>query len=347
MRWFHRRQPNIAKLQRREDVERLVKATTYRRDIMDSEGRLIDLGAPTRRAALTALGELPEAPFRDACLNALDDREEMVRLQGLEVLCQQADAQAALPLIDRMLQWPSDGYERTRREAAATLLSLDHSAACEHYALGLLRASSVPGEGEKDLLLKLAARSSPAQRKHDLLGPLTRALTEDSPEVRDRAIELLSWLAGESADTIITSLGDPRKRLGAIMVLGRLRDPAAITALTGGLRDPDVEIRRASVQALAAIRHPRATEGLLLGSHDADAEVRVLATTGLDELGTVAVVYSVLNTLRPILRPLVRPTLLSVLTENGRRDELEGGRKRRKTGRLSAVRQLASRVREP
>lgn len=158
----------------------------------------------------------------------------------------------------------------------------------------------------------LAARAFGAAPR--LLAALIGELGEgDNVGLRNAAVDVLAG-AGHAATR---ALGEALSGLDAdgrklvVETLGKGRDPAALDALEGALRDPDDNVRQGAIEAIAglgALARER-VQGLLLGRlDDRDRVVRLTALEGLTAL-EVAVPW---ERLAPLLSdPSLRPAALS------------------------------------
>jgi HEAT repeat protein len=123
-----------------------------------------------------------------------------------------------------------------------------------------------------------------------LLAALVRELAEgDNVGLRNAAVDVLAG-AGHAATRGLSSAlpgldADGRKLV--VETLGKGRDPAALGALEGALRDPDDNVRQGAIEAIAglgALARDR-VQALLLGRlDDRDRVVRLTALEGLTAL---------------------------------------------------------------
>lgn len=78
---------------------------------------------------------------------------------------------------------------------------------------------------------------------------------------------------------------DVRVRRYLVLVLGKLRDRAALPALIAATRDPDAETRLYSVWAVGMIGDPRGLDAVLEASRSEDAGARKMAAYVMGKLG--------------------------------------------------------------
>src|SRR3954452_19572172 len=75
--------PNIERLRRREDLEGLHAAVTYREERVDFDGSVHDTGAELRAGALEALSEFYAPPVEAGVREGLRDDHPDVRLAAV------------------------------------------------------------------------------------------------------------------------------------------------------------------------------------------------------------------------------------------------------------------------
>ena len=115
-----------------------------------------------------------------------------------------------------------------------------------------LRASALPSEQTRTLLLVLRACASAAE---EALLPVTRPFLADArPDVRAAAVTTLASL-GERAEAFVPALSDVdgRVRTAAVTALGRLGARSLAGQLAGALSDRDHGVRAAAAAALARL----------------------------------------------------------------------------------------------
>jgi HEAT repeat protein len=111
------------------------------------------------------------------------------------------------------------------------------------------------------------------------------AATEQDLRVRHTAIEELAQMASpEAIMALIRMTADRRLRPDCIAALSRLTR-AKIQAVAAGLRNPQIEVRRAVVEALGRMKNPLASEFLAQALDDENASVRLCAVIALATLG--------------------------------------------------------------
>jgi HEAT repeat protein len=243
----------------------------------------------------------------------------------------------AFVLEGAQLSSPSGLERRVTLDLLLRYASLLRGAESERIVAFLEREGYVA-----DTLLELRARNrwKRAQaagllgrmRSQRAVGPLIRALRDESPDVRTmaahslaaigdrRAIAALAAALADSsrwaASTVATDLiemgaevvptlveialraegrgADAHEAaVTAVRVLGEIRDPRATPALLGLLeQSADLDLRARAAAALGTIGGPQAARALAEALQDPAWQVRAQAATGLGALGDVLVVPS-------------------------------------------------------
>jgi HEAT repeat protein len=109
----------------------------------------------------------------------------------------------------------------------------------------------------------------------------------------------------ESVDALVRLTAERRLREHVVGAIARL-GAAHIERIAEGLRNPQLEVRRAVIDALGRMKHPKATEvvGSLLD--DEQPEVRLAVVLALKRLGTHSYDRQLLLISRNDLDPEVR-----------------------------------------
>src|SRR3954453_10762316 len=102
------RRPNIGRLRRRGDVEGLRAARDYRDYTRTREGDVLEIGAPTREAAVEVLGELDAPEALDGLCTATNDPEPRVRAAAVATPSQPGEPKAVEALATALVGWPAD-----------------------------------------------------------------------------------------------------------------------------------------------------------------------------------------------------------------------------------------------
>ena len=92
-----------------------------------------------------------------------------------------------------------------------------------------------------------------------------------------------------SMDKVIALLdeADSSKRLEAIEICAKRRDPEMATPLSGALDDENADVRKAAAWALIKIGTKEAADALITALDSEDSSVRWMAAWGLGEIGNL------------------------------------------------------------
>lgn len=261
-----------------------------------------DPDVQVRTTAVEALGEISDPQTVPFLLGALKDKESPVRASAAEALARIGEPGCLEPLIQRI---HDDSLEV--RTAAVQNLGRFH----DLRALAPLTACLTHPEVE---LRRAAALSLGALGAPSSLSALIRALTDENDNVRHAAAVALrminsDWESTEAARHSLPELELASRsplfpvRQAALAVIERLTrhlypgpgggsfgDPEraqrefAFAALSGGMLEPDSDLRLACAQALGKLGEPRATDVLLPALDDPDRWVAAAAADALRTL---------------------------------------------------------------
>jgi hypothetical protein len=129
------------------------------------------------------------------------------------------------------------------------------------------------------MLLDLIPRKKPdvgaLMKKRDISG-LIRALSFRDPDVQSDAVHALGNIGPDAVGPLVLALEKRNRnlRLGAIGALAEIKDPGAVSALAGMMKDPGTEVRWQAAIALGEIGSHEAVAPLLSGLEDPDKYVR-------------------------------------------------------------------------
>jgi hypothetical protein len=281
-------------------VDKLVHTLSYEDPVTDRDGRVVDLGVEVRRAAVEALAGLQLPGAYDGLLRALEDPEEVVRVQALRGLRERGDPVAVEQLTSAVTNWTEPQYARARLEALETLAFLRDPTAPRRAAAGLLTRAAELDEATDAAVLRRLTHAGGHDALKGTIGDLIGRLREGDAPARTRT--LLVWLAPESVEPLIEVLPNVPARREAILALGQTHDSRAVESLcTVLLGDDEPPIRAAAAQALGEIRDPAAVEALLLASSDRDYSIRTAASDSFDRLGNAALALAMSMLVRPAL----------------------------------------------
>jgi HEAT repeat protein len=296
------RKPNIKSLVRREDIDGLLKAATYRELASGSAGSVQDLGIPVRADAILALGTLAPERGEQAITAALRDPADRVRCEAVRVLHALREVAVLAQAVRRL---PQKGH--SRKLAFQAIMDLRELVRPSAVADALVHRDDdeLLGEQDAQLILELL-EGERAEVADGLLEVLLSALGEERGIVVDRASEMLVRLAPESIDALVDELSTGSNPGEAAYILGRIGDPRTLDPLVNALRHTDAKVRAESAAALAELQDPAAVKPLLEATSDSEHNVRAQAGAALDRMGTTAVIFGVAALLQPTIEEAVR-----------------------------------------
>ena len=161
-------------------------------------------------------------------------------------------------------------------------------------AAGILKKTAEGPVAEGMLTALWAARGTTTEREigacleplaDDLVNPLVRALgNEQRSGVRAMLCDLIIHLYGDRTDDLARFVSDPRWYLvrNIANILGRLRNPEAVTYLSRLVTHPDYRVRRETLNALASIGTEDAQAALGSFLDDTDERLRLRAIQSID-----------------------------------------------------------------
>jgi HEAT repeat protein len=308
------RKPNIKSLVRREDVEGLVEAASYRELVETSAGAVRDFGIPVRVDALLALGTLAPEPARTVIAAGLRDPADRVRCAAVRVVHALDEAS----LLAQALRWLPRDQGNSRKLAVQAIFDLRTSVRPSVVADALVHRhdDDLLGQEDGELILALL-EGERAEAADELLKLVIAALGDDRGIVVDRASELLVLLAPESIKPLVGEVRTGSRPAEAAYVLGRIGDPETLDVLVKALRHNNASVRAESAAALAELQDPAAVEPLLRATHDRDHSVRNQARLALDRMGNIAVIVGVAELLRPMVNEAVQSAMARPEVEAG------------------------------
>jgi HEAT repeat protein/serine/threonine protein kinase len=179
-----------------------------------------------RQAALTALTTLGGAEVVKLWIQALNDREDMIRQNAAYQLKQLGDKSAVDALVKRVADDVVDSYGGGKTAALDALRQF----APEKATVAILQALK-----SRDETIRAWACNSLPEKDRESAAALTAALKDDrSPLVRRSAASALYRQEGsESAAALVTALRDSdiEVRRTAVFSLGQRREKSALTEL--------------------------------------------------------------------------------------------------------------------
>jgi HEAT repeat protein len=300
------RKPNVNSLSRRDDVEGLVEATSYRELVRTSLESVTDLGIPVRAAAIRALGELGPRAGHEAVVSALRDPADRVRCAAVRVMYARQDADGLV----QALRWLPSGEGESRARALQAVRGLHESLTPAALADALIHREDEELLSEDDVpLIQGQLEEEQGTAVDDLIQLLISSLADEREIVIDRAGELLRQLAPATTEAVVAELRTGPAAAEAAYVLGGIADPQTLDALVEALRHDDPRVRAESAAALAELQDPAAVEPLLRAMEDKEHGVRTQAGKALEQLGTAAVIVGVASLLRPMIYDAIAAAL--------------------------------------
>ncbi len=220
-----------------------------------------------RRQIVTSLVEIAEdnvdLDFGAVLKICLSDPDEQIRMEAIEGLWENEETSTALRFLELIANDPSD---RVRAAAAAGLAPFVYQA--EMGELSEATAESV---------------------RRGLLEAITRS--DDSVEVRRRAVEALSYLSTLEVHRLIEEAyadSDPKMRSSAVFAMGRNCDTGWLDTIVKELGSPSAEMRYEAARAAGELEDEQTVRPLAPLLVDADREVRLAAIAALGEIGGAA-----------------------------------------------------------
>jgi len=288
--------PNVGKMTRKGDLAGLLRA-------------LSDREAAVRRDAARALGEIADPRALGGLVAALADPDLEVRERVCEVLPKFGSA--ALPPLTEALAGESE--DRSLSAAAALLrMGYDHLRAVAKelrdqasrgdtrvlgpFIFHLGAAEWVdfdkPQDAEEIRGMEVTLGASFVLREigEAAADSLLRALDEQNPRIRARAVVLLAEIGVPRVQEPVTRClddTDPAVRISAVFALKNLKAPEAVGPLIRALSDPDQRVRERAKEALVQFG-PLAVHPLIRAFQGASEETRSAVAEPLILLGAPA-----------------------------------------------------------
>jgi HEAT repeat protein len=140
-----------------------------------------------------------------------------------------------------------------------------------------------------------------ASRRPEAIAPLLVAVGDESWAVRQAAVEALAGFAPEALlpalEAALRDGDDAGSRNAAMEIYVRLGSPAT-GPLLALVSDPDAEVRLFSCVMLGSLKEKAAVPGLVAALSDPDVNVRHAAATSLGQIGSEAAVPRLVEALR-------------------------------------------------
>ncbi len=257
-----------------EDIEQLVRSM-----LEDVEGAGEDVEESevlAKSVAASALSRIDEEQAIRPIINALFDRDSIVRASAAKALGVMKSPRAVEPLIRAM----KDSDTRVRASAARALGRIGDARAIEPLIEAL-------GDGESTVRAS-AARALGSIGSEETVEPLIDAFYTEEDEVVRR--EIISALSGYTDDRVLDIMisclkdSDPNVRRIAASALWKSGGERAIEPLIEALGDEESTVRYCAVSALDGVKDERIVEPLIEALRDEDEMVRTVAASALGKI---------------------------------------------------------------
>jgi HEAT repeat protein len=195
-----------------------------------------------QRAALLALGRTRAREAIPALAAGLDSRSAETRIAAIRALGRTAIMEAAIPILDRVVEGRLDAPERSVKNSLANC--------CRSHPETLVRYLEQTQGPTRELLARVLAELASPELGEDLL-----VLAADTlPEVRASAARALGNTNASYTLPALQSLAtDPEwfVRLRAVVALGEIENVGKIEILLRSLCDANRHVRQRAAWALA------------------------------------------------------------------------------------------------
>jgi HEAT repeat protein len=195
-----------------------------------------------QRAALLTLGRTRAKEAIPALAAGLESERSETRIAAVRALGRTGIVEAALPILERILEGKLDAPERSLKNSLTNCCRT-----CPAVLIGYLEQSR--GAARELLARVLAELASP-----DLSEELLVLAADPLPEVRASAARALGRTNTASTLPALHSLATDSEwfvRLRAVVALGQVKNPGKIRFLIRALCDPNRHVRQRAAWALA------------------------------------------------------------------------------------------------
>lgn len=237
-----------------------------------------------RLFAVEALGGIPDPRVSAHLILALKDNNADIRESAAESL-RKTGATAVEPLIKTLR-----GNDISIRLIAIRILGDIKDTRSVEPLIDVLEFKSRKPAQEEAQLRYEAAKALGKIKDNSAIQPLITTLGDTDPHVRESAAEALREIGVPSVQYLIESLEDENIhiRVGAVMLLGDLRDNRAMEALIDIMATDFFKkswmLRSEVAKAFGKIGDPFAIQPLQKLSNDRDSYVREIAISALEEI---------------------------------------------------------------
>jgi len=301
--------PDIKTLQRKKDVEGLVRALKNDDYLIRKEAAralkyvgdessvdaLIDalkfeewhanyvvLDA-VRENAAEALGRIGDKKAVEPLIRTLKDRDEEVRWKSAWALGRIGDKKAVEPLIESLKDKNGD----VRKHAAAALGNIGDKRAVEHL---------IHSMNDKEWTVRKCSVTALGKIGDErAVKPLLKALNDEDSDVKRRVILALEKMKNLAFDPLLKAFYDDDWKIQSLVAeaLGKIGDKRAVKPLIAALTDKDkVErnryVRGKAAEALGRIGDEKAVKPLNKALNEKYIYVRRKAGKALERLGQIS-----------------------------------------------------------
>ncbi len=285
------------------------------------EGRLLEristsTPAPTRQAAVLALGLVESKAAVDALVRLIGDDDVGVRANAVWALGRIGDKRVGRQLRESL----GDPEGMVRTAAAYSLGTLEVEDATDE----LLRVLRSDREKRVRRTAAWALGTMEAKRAGD--GLVTALRSEQDKDVREMIVWALGTLEAKSAVAALTEVlrrdTSEDVRESAAWALGSIEDASAAAALGEALNsDQRPEVRATAAWALGQFELREAPSGLIEAVSDANADVRTRAAWALSEIRDARALDPLRTALRKETNATARKAQLRAILHSGERSE--------------------------
>lgn len=257
------------------------------------------------------------APFVEGLLVSLDTSDRSLKEALVKVLGIIGDERGIGGLLqsfrdDRLRKQCLLAFKTMGEKSAAALIRFFPDADDEERSFIAYLCGELCFQGSMQLLREGFRDADPVLRRvsvkaaakagfSGLVNEIGSLLDDTAPEVREGAVEALSYLASEDRDAVHKIAGElasaelPEKRCNAAALFISLADSDKLSLL---IKDDDAKVRKAAVNSLAALKKESSVGHLVMALVDEAADVRIAAAGALGEIGCADILEPLLLTLK-------------------------------------------------
>lgn len=313
----------VFKMQKKGDVDGLVKALAYPKDptvrVAAAQSLCVLRDRRTVGALIAALND-PEVSVRmwvswtllhlmdvrseNAMFNALNDEVYEVRLNAANMLSKTSGEHR----VDGLLFLLADPECKERQDVVKSLGETHDERAVEGLVIALkdpeynvnflatealgkiggdkaLNALIVALQGQRACMRRDAAKALAIRGDKRAVDPLIAALKDADSEVRQEAIDTLGQIGDKrTLEPLALSLKDPITCKHAAEALMKINGEKALDVLAAALQDKDWSVRKCAAESLGSIHSAQAVDALIPVLKDKNDEVRRQVALSLGEI---------------------------------------------------------------